>query len=435
MLDLQIPIFSSVAGDSNDGIVVGKISQSSMVAVLSGSALVSIAQVLRKDVTSTGVLWTDVTTAATDAVTGDFSPFGTTTTMSNGDAFYVRTTNDVDTHAIYAQISTAGAGSWGMTVKEWNELTSTWEIVTGLVDTSNAFRNATGVYKISYTSGAEGRIRLDDTSPIYKWHKIELINFVSATTAPVLSRIWMADTAIKLTNVTASYTSSPADFSSLPSEELPVIGNYNLIVHPGIPIGEEVTITTPRSANYSCIWEYLATDGTYKSITITSDPSNNYTAIAGTYKIRWTPASDWTSKTVTDSNNSSYTGWVLRCRITAITTEGPVTPPHIQAKSRSLGAGLAEGVYHYVAKTYSGISLFEAGVPSASTVSINILNSDTGATQTVTIPINTSSSVNLASGRIDFTTNLSIGVGQSLLMMHSGGGTLQDVKMKMQEIT
>lgn len=434
MLNINIPEINATAGNDSDGIVIGKINQSNVVAVLYGSALVTVAQVLRKDITSAGATWTDVTTAATDSTTGDFQPFGTASNMSLGDAFYVRTLNDVDTHAIYAQISTAGVGSWAITVKEWNATTETWDAVTGLVDASNGFKAGVGVYKISYSSGPEGKIRLDDVSPKYIWHKIELSTFTSASVAPVLSRIWMADTVINLSNVTAAYTSNPADFSSLPAEELPVIGNHCMVVHAGIPIGEEVTITSPRSANYTVERQYLATDGTWKPMTMTSDPSNGYTASAGTYRVRWTPASDWTSKTVTDSSNNSYTGWVERCHIMTITTEGPVTPPHVQAKSRALGSGLAEGIYHYVAKTYSGVSFFEAGVPSATSTTITFMNSDTGITQTITVPSNTRSSATVTNGRFDFASNLAIGAGQSLIVSHGGGGSLQDIRIKLQEV-
>lgn len=77
MFNFIIPEISQTAGVLNDGSLIGAISQSNPTAVLMGESLIIISQVLRKDVTTTGSTFTDVTTAATDATTGDFNPFGT----------------------------------------------------------------------------------------------------------------------------------------------------------------------------------------------------------------------------------------------------------------------------------------------------------------------------------------------------------------------
>lgn len=67
MFSLSIPILGPTAGPGNDGVVVGTVAQSTPTAVLLGESLVSIAQVLRKDITATGTTWADLTIAATDA--------------------------------------------------------------------------------------------------------------------------------------------------------------------------------------------------------------------------------------------------------------------------------------------------------------------------------------------------------------------------------
>lgn len=152
MFNQQIPLLGATAGPGNDGVVIGSVEQSVPTAVLLGESLVTIAQVLRKDITATGAIWANLTTVATDALTGDFQPFGAVANMSVGDSFYVRTLNDEDTHHFYAQIATPGVGTWSLSLEEWNETTDAWEAVTGLVDDSNGFRAAAGVHKISYTS-------------------------------------------------------------------------------------------------------------------------------------------------------------------------------------------------------------------------------------------------------------------------------------------
>lgn len=91
MISLQISEISASAGINNDGIFIGSVNPVNPAAVLMGETLVSISQVLRKAVTATGATWQDFTTEATNATTGDFSPFGTASDMSTGDAFYFRT--------------------------------------------------------------------------------------------------------------------------------------------------------------------------------------------------------------------------------------------------------------------------------------------------------------------------------------------------------
>lgn len=47
----QIPLIGPTAGPGNDGVVVGSIAQSAPTAVLLGESLITLAQVLRKDIT------------------------------------------------------------------------------------------------------------------------------------------------------------------------------------------------------------------------------------------------------------------------------------------------------------------------------------------------------------------------------------------------
>lgn len=423
MFSLSIPILGPTAGPGNDGVVVGSVAQSTPTAVLLGESLVAIAQVLRKDVTTTGTAWTDMTTAATDATTGDFQPFGAAANMSLGDSFYVRTLNDEDTHHFYAQIATPGVGTWTMSLQEWNVTTDAWESVTGLVDGSNGFKATAGVYKIEYTSGAEGLVRLDDTSPKYFWHKFTLTAFTSASTAPVLSRIWSAKhNALSYKNVTVAHTST--DFSSLPAHILPRIGDCLLMVHPGPSYGEDSVITRSASANYTTAQYYLADDLTLKPLTGVSDDTNMYrvTASATERKVRWTLPDDWSSKSVTDKDSVVHTGYITCMKITAISVEGPVQPPQVTCLSRSFGDANTTGVQVYTATTVKAVSISRIGVPSATAVVAQLLNLSTGRGSSFTIPANATSL------NVD-TTDLALAIGNRWGLSHVSGGTIQDVSM------
>ena len=421
----NIAELSARAGQAGDGVVRGRITPQIPIAYLYGSSLITISQVLKKDITPTGLTWVDVTTAATDSITGDFTPFGSISTMSNGDAFYFRTQNDVDTHIIYAQIDVAGVGSWDLSAKEWSVAQDAWVEVTGLVDASNSFRNGPGVYRISYTSGSEGKVRLDDTHPTYVWHKIELINFVSVSVAPVLSRIWTADSAMSLTDITSVETST---FAALPAEELPAVGNYSVLIHPGPPIGRNDTITRSRSTNYTCIYEYLATNGSWKPIPSIIDQSNDWKAAPGIYQTRWSLPNDWTSNSITDNAGVAHVGWVERCRIITVILEGPVLPPQAISRSVSFGSNNAEGVYHQTTTTYTALT-YDLAVPSSTDVNISLYAASTGNGSTVIIPANSRSSSSLSNGRLN--CSITIAAGDGLIISHGGGGIIQDMEVRL----
>lgn len=384
MITHFLPLISSTSGSLNDGSILGEVSQSNPTAVLMGESLVTIAQVLVKDVTATGSTLTDVTTAATNATTGDFNPFGSLSTMSLGDAFYFRTPAGVDTHVFYAQVPTAGVGTWTMDVQEYNTTTDAWQSVTGLVDNSNGFKAGTGVYKISYTSGTEGLVRLDDSSPKYVWHKVVLTAFTSASVAPVLSRIWAADTAVSYRNLTVPYTTGV--FTTIPAEMLPRIGDCLQFVCPGITMGLDVVVATAESSNFTGQWQYINASGAYVALSGVSDPSNGLTT-TGTHNIRWTVPADWGVQSITDSNNNVQTGYILCKRITAIGTEGPVAPVHATSFVRSFGASTTSGIQVFSATTIRAVTLGEPlTITGTGAVSLNLSNLTTGTSVAIAIP-------------------------------------------------
>lgn len=398
----RIPLVSPIAGTLNDGVLIGSILQSNPVATLTGQSLIPIIQVLRKDVTATGSTLTDITAAATDANTADFNPFGTNITMSLGDAFYYRVAAGLDTHDLYATIATAGVGTWGIKIQEYNVTSDAWEDVVGITDASNGFKQGVGTYKISYTTGAEGSIRLDDSSPKHVWHKVVISSFTSVSVAPVLSRIFTADTAILYATI-------------LPAEILPrVMDCAPLIVVSGPTMGLDITIATPASPNYTIAWEYLADDNTYKPFTNVVDGTNGLTASAGNYAVRWTIPTDWSSKSITDVSGVVHTGFILCAQIISVATEGAVVPPGITILARSFGTVLATGIYHPAATSYTGANIF-AGVPSATPQNISFANNINGKMATITVPANTSLT------HLDFSSALAIGAGESLIPICTSG--------------
>lgn len=426
MINLHIPEISNTAGINSDGVFVGSINQVNPIAVLMGETLVTISQVLRKAVTASGATWQDFTTAATDATTSDFAPFGAASDMSVGDAFYFRTLNNEDVHSIYIQLATAGIGNWNLKLQEWNTTTEAWEDVTGLVDNSNGLKASAGIYQISYTSGAEGNVRLDDTSPKYIWHRLVLKTFTSATTAPILSRIWTANDVLKYRDVTVAHTST--NFSSLPSEILPRINDCLIMVYPNLTMGEDIVITRSASMNYTTTMFYLASDNVYKTLSGVSDESNMYQIAASTTerKRRWTMPSDWVSKSITDKDGVVHTGYIVCMRITAVSVEGPVAPPQITCKVRCFGENNTDGVKMFSSTTVKAVSISRIGIPTTTATVIQLLNLTTGKGSSLTIPANTVSSLNVDIDDITYAINDKLGI--SFL----SGGTIKDCEVLLQ---
>ena len=429
MINLNLSFVSPSAGRNNDGVLRGRINPSQFIASFLASKIIPVMQVLREDISTNGTTLVDVTTAATDSTANDFAPFNTTVTMSDGDSFYFRTQNDADVQSFFVQVATQGVGTWSIDVQEWNTTTEAWESVAGLVDGSNGFRNALGVYRISYSSGAEGKVRLTaNQSTKFLWHRVVLKNPTVITTAPILSRIWVLGKVFNFTDISSATNSS--NWVVLPTEILPVVNDfYCIFVHPGPPIGMDANVVQAESANFTTTKQYLASDNSWKSIPDLVDPSNMFHTL-GNAKIRWSRPSDWTSMTQT-INGVAYTGYFERCIVTAIAVQGAVAPARISASSRALGEGNAIGIV-LTAQTLN-YATFTIGSNNATVGTVfSLMNAESGKTSTMTIPITVDESADVSTGKITLSTPLVFAEGESLIVICSSGGALVACEMRLQ---
>lgn len=426
MITFPLANIGPTSGEMEDGFFIGGVNKSNPVAVLMGDSIVNIEQVLRKGMTATGIVWDDFTARAKDAAASDFPPFGTAAEMSVGDALYFYVTDGEECNRFYVQIAISGVGTWTAALQEWDETADTWVDISGLNDHSNGFRSVAGVYEISFSHTKKGKTRLDDTSAKHVWHRFYLTSVTGTpTTAPVLSRMWASTEAIKYHDITTSHISNPTDFSSLPAEMLPRVGDEILIIHPGPAMGEDIVITRSASTNYTTQRYYLASDNTRKLLSDVNDASNNYRTAASITErqARWTVPSDWDSKSITDKDGNVHTGWIESIRITAVGTEGPVVPPQVQCKSRSFGDANTNGIVMYSPFVLKGVSIIRIGVPSATEVKGQIHNlSDKGKSVPFTIPAD-AISINVDVTDLNFAINSKLG-GSYL-----SGGEVEDLVM------
>jgi hypothetical protein len=425
----NFPVISSTSGEDQDGVILGNITSSSYTAAFFAERLCPIELVLREDKTTTGSSWLDVTSAATSATPADFAPFGILADMSDEDAFYYHTTGDKSCNKIDVQISTVGVGTWTMAIQEWDRTNEVWSDMV-MVDGSNGLRAGVGIYTIAFTHTKTGNnsLKLQSTDEArHVWHRIVVRDITEKTVAPVLSRLWVYGDTDGYTDVTVPLATG--DWTGIPAEFLPLVGSSYIRVHPGVPLGEDVTVTSVASTNYTAVREYLANDNTWKPMTGLSDTSVNFTVI-GTHKIRWTRPIDWLSKTIT-INSVAYTGHFERTRISVVDVAGPVATGQWQASSWSLGGTSAKGVIMGKAVTYSYATMNAGANNATSDIVLSLINAETGDISSFIVPETVDDSYQVAGGRLNLSVPISFAVGQTMLMTCVSGGPLLDAHVRL----
>lgn len=427
----RFPAVSPTSGNGSEGIILGKINSSSLNSAFGAIEVTPILAVMREDVTASGRTLTDVTTAATDSVAGDFQPFGTQAQMSEGDAFYFRISSDKVCNTLHFSISTPGAGVWTLGVQEWNASSETWVDMPIASSDADNLRAAVGVHSMSYTHLKNGALRLSSTDASkYIWHRVYVKTFTSCTTAPVLSRVWAESSDLTYIDVTTAFNTG--DFTGYIGDYLPTVGAHTVLAHPGPAIGMDITITVGSDGVYTLANEYLASDGTWKAFQNFVDPSN-HSAVLGNHKLRWTVPADWVSSSLTlGASGFTATGWLMRRRIDAISTQGPRALVRYTAKSRALGAANSQGLEAASPQSYS-VALVDIGANTATADTVlQLVNANTGVVSTVTVPQGVDSTTDVAGGKINLSSSFAMASGDSMIVMCKSGGPLTDVEVRLQ---
>ncbi len=440
MLDMHIAEISPSAGNASDGVVRGSIAQSQLLAARVGVLAATTIYALRRDVNGTDS-FVDASTQAVGTVADGFLPWGTDASFSAQDELWLAANKDIC--AVYVDLTTPGV--WTGTGLSALESTDgeTLVAVGSLTDGSNGLRAAAGVYRIAFDLNQANRKAV---SPVFGGTKRKYVvlrpnGLTAKTTSPKLRRVWLVCAEDGVTyqdifsDVSGSLTSN--SFPGSPAQIFPVVGDVLYYALPGLSLGIDDTVYRALPNVRSGVYEYLATDGTWKTLQDVSDPGNqlrNGPATLGTtsesYRLRWTVPADWTARSLTLSPAAAQSAYWLRFRVTTMGTLGPVAPPLYRRRARAFGAGNAAGIYHKAAASYGYIT-FDLGVPPDSDMLLSFANAITGQSRSVTIPSGTRSSSALAAGRLDFTSALAIGAGEQLLTSHVGGGSCQDAELRL----
>lgn len=441
---MQIPFINSTSGFQSDGGFYGYVQESLLTAYLVRSVLTSSVHVVSVNNTTAGDTFIDLSSPASDTITADTPIFGIASDISSPDALYI--SDSAILKEIWFNISTAGVltadgidlfdSSNGVSANRQLSITS---------DGTNAFRNS-GWNKLSWTtpSSDSQAFALSPSSSVSMlntpriWYKVKFRNFVSATTAPILSRIlgiYPTD-GQKYLDVTAQINGgtnqnpapAPLATSFFPTNDDELIF---ITSNPFYALDSYVYKSLPNYGGFN--WTYYASDGTYKPLTALNDTTSNFTAGPSTlttpptrFETTWALPSDMASVTktynLTSGSSSTYTGYQLRLTPIGVSPVGEYVPSSVVRRVKQFGNSNTVGETQLSSRTLNGVVIEHVGVITANTT-CEVVNLTTGKASTFTV--HTTDTIPMT---IDI-PNLQFSASDKLGIMFVSGGEMRDVEI------
>jgi hypothetical protein len=432
------------AGHNADGIVRGLIDQSLFTKMYDSIESMETVYAFNLDLSGGNVDFTDYTTEATSGVPNSFLPWGSNATFSLGDAVYLA--SDEPTIEVRFTINTPGVWTGGgVVVLDSTNGTSANRTLTGVVDTTNGFRNGPGTYSISWPDPAIPRVAWSPVPgfiPSRKWIVIKPDGYISSTTSPKMSMTYMMGGGVDFEDDTSVWNAAMSDgsFGVVP-DVVYMADSSEIFVFPAAGPGMDIEVHRKATNTRNVALEYYSISGTWRPFTNLNDPSDwlkNGPATLGVdppelFRLRWDQPPDWDIMALTIQESGVgpvvLTGAIMRARVTSITTVAPQPAALARGRARSLNASGA--VIHLASATYTALT-FEAGVPPASDTVVQFLNINSRASATVTFPAGIKSSCELALERLVLSRSLTIGAGDALLITWQSGDVLQNVELVLQ---
>jgi len=274
-----LPFVSPTSGDREDGELIGSVLESDFTGCFSDVRLAGAVFAYRKDVSGNTFTFDDLSTALNSDATGDAQPFGSTAQMGAGDLLYIACDHRIK--HLYFKVSTAGAWTGTVAFKCSTDGVSANHTLT-VTDDSNGFRAGTGVYRMQFTLPSN----ITSFSPVpgsvasRMWIVMEPSVSGTPTTAPVLSQAWAEheDGDLVYTNLSTLINQDilgPSG-SGHSATFFPTVGSSVYIAYQNVPKGMKREVYQRRANIRTRVYEYLAADNTWKTLTGATDPSNDY---------------------------------------------------------------------------------------------------------------------------------------------------------------
>ena len=448
MFTITMAEISATAGNAGDGIVRGEVAQSFVTRAFTNLEGAESVFAFNVDLSGPDIYFIDYSDAASGlSGPNSFRPWGTDVQFTAGDSVCVASLEDctrirftVDTPGVWVSGTSGGITMWDST----DGITANRQL-TGVIDPTNGFRNPAGTYEVTWTDPVVPRVAFSPVPGLIasrKWIVIKPDTYVSSTTSPKLSTMYIAGITGLFEDVTAVYNKNPPDANF--GTVVPIIystGYCDLFTFPSASIGMDLLMYRKATATRTTRLEYYALGGVWKPLPGATDPSNwmlNGPTTLGDpmqlFHLRWPIPSDWQNMTLPvwiegDPSPTNIAGWHLRSVVQSVFNVAAQPPGLARARARALAASGA--VFHLAPATYS-VATFEVGVPALTDCVVELVNINTGVSATMTIPAATYSSAGLALERIPLSTPLVIGQGDALLITWLSGGFVQNVELVLQ---
>lgn len=298
----------------------------------------------------------------------DCPVFGTQATMSAGDEFYVSDTKALK--EFWANTITAGVfTATGIEIYDSTNGVTFNRQLTGVVDDSNAFRNA-GWKRVSWAQPATPGIALalaatsNDAmlSTARIWYKVKLTGFTAATTAPVLARIVpvFIDSEQKFYSGDAVVHASKTAYAGNPllgATFFPVVGDQFITTYSNPARGGSVYVfrKTDLPGDVTFTAEYFASDDTWKPLPNYVDAGSHerngpavLTEPPTHFDLTFDTPADWVSNTIsiplTDGTTVDAVGYHVRKTTSAVPTPQEIVAPVYTERALQYGSANTAGI-------------------------------------------------------------------------------------------
>lgn len=390
---MLIPELSPTAGANADGVVLGTVGESLMMAVMqtvercdSGTL-----QVCAVDYATGSARIRDITADAISGVTNQCKPFGDGTTFSNNDCFLIACPDDVQAIMWDADTAAAHTGS----LKVYDSTDGMWASnELAVTDDGNAYR-ATGWHYLTLPDNASRQVWKPSNDPALnmasmKYFLVKLTGIGAGATPPSLSELFLIRKTFVYNDHTAAANGATAT-APLAHKHYPWPGSTLLWCTSNPAYRYEVYMHLVQTNVITDEHEILTGAG-WVSASDWNNQTNDFTtgpAVLGNpvQKLPITHAiqSAWATLPQTfeleDGSTVTYTGYWIRERTIGVTQYGEHQNPRYRLRARQYGNTNTSGGTVLVAKTLRGVtlhSLAAADTPAVDTLA-RAVNLSTGA--------------------------------------------------------
>lgn len=430
----EFPVITLTSSANADEVIYGEMNNGTMTSATYVSLYATPGGVTVANASSGITTFDDLDTEIAEAGAG-YAVWGAAGTMSNGDAFYIRSTGATASwNQLVVRVSTPGVGTWGIRVQRFNSSTDAWETQTISSDTSTALHTS-GIQTITFTSTAHDPERLKAGDAKYRWTKFELVSLSGTpTTAPVIDRIRIRHDQTVLVDQTAMYRDGVMPAAN---ESLVWAGDYFMWTFPTRLTGKEVQINSVSTLVAPRTRQYRSTGGVWTNLAANIEPEDLYTVL-GAHRVRWVRPTDFDVVSYTLNNahtgvDQTFVGCIVRINIDSFASPAFSAPAKATMAPRlydtTSAAETAHGAPMPAATTISYVTGWVGRNNSSTDSTIGVVNATTGLIGSFTIPAGQINSFDDATHRWELSTPVSYVAGDEMIMQYFVGGTLVDVHL------